>query len=83
MKIFKSQLLKVIKPFQRKLLHEFIIFAVNTGIRVGGILNLKWEDVITRDKKQDYLEKGIEKVAEWSASKEIKNSLNRWVESIR
>lgn len=29
------------------------------------------------------LEKGIEKVAEWSASKEIKNSLNRWVESTR
>jgi integrase len=47
--------------FQRKLLHQFIIFAVNTGIRVGGILNLKWEDVQLRDKKQDYFEKGIKK----------------------
>ena len=47
--------------FQRKLLHQFIIFGVNTGIRVGGILNLKWEDVQLRDKKQDYFEKGIQK----------------------
>jgi integrase len=47
--------------FQRKLLHQFIIFAVNTGIRVGGILNLKWEDVQLRDKKQEYFEKGIQK----------------------
>jgi integrase len=47
--------------FQRKLLHQFIIFGVNTGIRVGGILNLKWEDVQLRDKKIDYFEKGITK----------------------
>ncbi len=47
--------------FNRKLLHQFIIFGVNTGIRVGGILNLKWEDVILRDKKQDYFDKGIDK----------------------
>ena len=47
--------------FNRKILHQFIIFGVNTGIRVGGILNLKWEDVILRDKKQDYFDKGIDK----------------------
>ena len=47
--------------YQRKLLHQFIIFGVNTGIRVGGMLNLKWEDVQLRDKKNDYVAKGIEK----------------------
>jgi len=47
--------------FHRKLLHQFIIFGVNTGIRVGGILNLKWEDVQLKDKKQHYFEKGIQK----------------------
>ena len=60
--------------FNRKLLHQFIIFAVNTGIRTGGILNLKWEDVSLRDKRVDYLNKGIEK--NWD--KNFFNQLDRY-----
>ncbi len=60
--------------FNRKLLHQFIIFGVNTGIRTGGILNLKWEDVQLRDKKVDYLNKGIEK--NWDKS--FFNQLDRY-----
>ena len=60
--------------YQRKLLHQFIIFGVNTGIRVGGILNLKWEDVQMRDKRDDYMSKGIEK----NYGKDFFNSLDRY-----
>ena len=60
--------------YQRKLLHQFIIFGVNTGIRVGGILNLKWEDVQMRDKRNDYMSKGIEK----NYGKDFFNSLDRY-----
>ena len=60
--------------YQRKLLHQFIIFGVNTGIRVGGILNLKWEDVQLRDKRDDYISKGIEK----NYGKDFFNSLDRY-----
>ena len=58
--------------FQRKLLHQFIIFGVNTGIRVQGILNLKWEDVQLRDKKNDWVGKSVEK--KWG--KDFFNSLD-------
>ena len=60
--------------FQRKLLHQFIIFGVNTGIRVQGMLNLKWEDVQLRDKKNDYVAKGIEK----NFGKDFFNTLDRY-----
>ena len=60
--------------FNRKLLHQFIIFGVNTGIRVGGILNLKWEDCRLRDKKLDYIGKGIEK----NYGKDFWNTLDRY-----
>ena len=60
--------------FQRKLLHQFIIFGVNTGIRVQGILNLKWEDVQLRDKKNDWVGKSVEK--KWG--KDFFNSLDRY-----
>jgi len=60
--------------YQRKLLHQFIVFGVNTGIRVGGILNLKWEDVQLRDKRDDYMRKGIEK----NFNKDFYSSLDRY-----
>ncbi len=60
--------------YQRRLLHQFIIFGVNTGIRVGGILNLKWEDCKMRDKRSDYLTKGIVK----NYGKDFFNTLDRY-----
>ena len=60
--------------FSRKILHQFIIFGVNTGIRVQGMLNLKWEDCKCRDKRNDYLAKGIER--KWG--KDFFNTLDRY-----
>jgi len=39
--------------FDRERLHHFIIFMVGTGLRVDEALNLKWDDVIMRDRAKD------------------------------
>ena len=47
---------------------------VSRVLKVGGILNLKWEDCRLRDKKLDYIGKGIEK----NYGKDFWNTLDRY-----